>query len=425
MKSTAVSLMIAIATVGFTAAGCGAREQEETTLPKSEFKFGKEPQFAISKLSALPKATPLDSIPYLATSNGVPKDETCFLATKEAQFWDTQNPVVLKQLKAMEAEIETAVLAWTRDTLYPERTFSFHARFEAPVIKHVSPAQVRLSPQQKCVDNVAMLFPNGARTITTQFGAEEFFYESKSPIDQQLIKKMEPKAKAAKCLVKALPYDYPQAIDTKGKPLKDAKGRPQFKGPNGELLNKKDIPKLKKRPVFKWSLTCHKPVFFAVGDLQADAWSSEADPAKCSVNLIYWDATPRVPECPEFNDAGFGVEQITEQNAVKVKVTADGETVSQTIPFNERQAIQISGRMVVWVVATPIEEGALLSIDSFVIAPNSGDKTLLESWKNKNNKSAKNPSSSAKSPSSSAKTPSHKGSARPEAPTNEKIMTSY
>ncbi|MCU0663357.1 MAG: hypothetical protein MUC50_13655 [Myxococcota bacterium] len=381
MKTGAVSWMFAAAVLGLSAMGCGAREPEETTLPKTEFKYEEEPQFSISKLSALAKANSLNSVPFLASAEGLPSEQECYVPAKQSLYWKTANPSVLKQLKSIKTEIENAILAWSKDSIFPDQSSAFQVSFEQPVIRHASLDSVRLSPQQECVTNPATLFPNGARTITTLFGAHELFYESTSPISQQVIKKMGPKAKAAKCVLKSKPYDYPQATDGRGKPLKDEKGRLQFKGPDGELLKKKDLPKPNKRPVFEWSLSCKEPVYFAVGDLQPEAWSNEADPAKCTVNLIYWDATPRLPNCAELTDAAFGVEEIPGTNEVMVKVTADGETVTRQIPFNERQSFQVAGRIVVWVVPTPIEEGALLSIDSFVLAPNTGDKTLLQSWK--------------------------------------------
>jgi hypothetical protein len=376
-----IGLFFIVAT-GWAVHGCAGRQEQDSSLTEASAQEPlDEPAFTMGGFSVSPKASFGGVIPYLAEGPGDVSEKTCYVPVKKPQVWKTQNPIVLEKINTHKAEIQSAVVNWAREKLYPNQDYNFHVSLESPFIRHVPLEDLKLSPEQDCITDPSTPFAPETKTITTQFGAKEMTFESHAPnFTQSDFKKLIPKAQAAKCRLKGQPWQYSMAQDEKGKPLKDEKKRPQFKGPAGELLLKKDIPSMAKRPVLSWTLICKEPLFFALGDLPPDAWSSEADPAKCSVNLIYWDKTPRPLDCSELSDVGFGVQEIPGDNEVLVKAKADGQTATQKMKYNERQSMLVAGRILLWVTPKKIVEGALLQVDSFALAPNSGDKTQLEAW---------------------------------------------
>ena len=110
-------------------------------------------------------------------------------------------------------------------------------------------------------------------------------------------------------------------------------------------------------------------LWLAWGDLPKESWAKESDPALCSLNLVDYDATPRVPACDKHREAGFGVEPGDEDGPVVLKVASDGVVVKKTAKYGQETMIQAGDRVVVWVTATPIEEGADLKVDSLVLDP--------------------------------------------------------
>jgi hypothetical protein len=168
---------------------------------------------------------------------------------------------------------------------------------------------------------------------------------------------------------------YVPALDKDGKQIRNQDGKKLYTSPNGELITKKQIPPLKKHVACEWTLSSGAPLYFAFGDLPDKAWARELSPDKCSLNLVFDDVVPRIPECPELNEAGFGVKRGKSPDQVVISVTVDNQTSSAEIPFGRVGMVTAGKRVVVWVRASKIEEGAYLTIDSLVLDPaNQGRK---------------------------------------------------
>ncbi len=402
MRNKIIVYLILAGNIGLLGTACGPKK-ESTPAAVAPSKFEDEPEFRIADLTLLGQVTTEAELPYLIGPSGARSETPCYAVTDKPQSWATKNPRVLHGLQNNDATIQSRVIAWAQDQLLPAESSSnsggWQVAFEGHTIVHAGIEQVRLAEDAECIDETAAL-PAGSMTVTTLFGVRELAFKSAAPIDAATMKKMRGAAKKARHRLKARSFDYPRAEDAAGNPLKDEKGRPLFDGPNGEHLLRSKIPKPKNRPVFEWTLTLGEPLFIAFGDLPGDMWGRELDPARCSVNLIYDDPTPRLPECAESGDAGFGISTGSSPDSVKVKVAADGETVTEEIPFNTRQRLQVAGRVVLWIVAQKLEEGAVLNIDSLVLAPGSGPDGALDSFGgNKKRRPKKGPGAPQRRPS--------------------------
>ena len=388
MKMRQHSWICSLVGIGFILTSCawfqgkGSKTESPAAIESyTTTQHGDEPEVTFAGFSILQAASTSGVSPYLATPEGDLSKGTCFSAAPQYPVWQTENPEIIQKLSEHTAEIEKAILAWAREAFLPvyiTGAMELRAGFEEIVINHTPLEGLRLSPEQNCIEDARCSFPANSRTITTQFGARKITFKSEKMLDPKDLKAIRTAAETSGFQLTAQRFDYPKAMGPDGNRLKDEKDRPLFLGPEGEKINWSEIPKPKKRPVLGWSLQLETPLYFAVGDLIPGSWASEADPDKCSLNLVFSDPTPRVPDCPELNVAGFGVEKSTLFDAVTVKVTADGITETRQVQFGKRQAIQLGGRVIVWVEPTSLEEGAKLTIDSFVIDP--GSTPPPEEW---------------------------------------------
>ncbi len=408
MKHRFLFFLLFAAAPSLFAFACGARNDTVETLAPPE-KMEGEPEFDIAGFQVLKEAKTAAVLPYLMGYDGTLVETPCWAVTKNTKSWQTENPSVLKDMEKHDVAIQGAVMAWARNVLLPPDTSwnivsSWRVALEKPQIVHANLEHIRLLEDQQCIDEQTVALPQKSKTVTTLFGALELHFESKTPLDAKLLKKMRKAARKASARLKSVQYEYPRAVDAGGEPLKDEKGRPLFQGPSGEHLLRFKIPKPKNRPVFEWKLVFRKPLYVAFGDLPSHVWVREVDPLQCSVNLIFDDTTPRVPECAGAKGTGFGVATGGSPETVVVKVTTDGTTVSEEVPFNTRKMIQVAGRVIVWVTPKKLEEGALLNIDSLVLAPdsNSGDApvSFSKNKKRSSRKKSKRPTSTPPASSS-------------------------
>ncbi len=403
MRNKIIVYLILAGNIGLLGTACGPKK-ESTPAAVAPSKFEDEPEFRIADFTLLGQVTSEAELPYLGGLSGQRSETLCFAVTEKTRSWQTKNPRVLQALQNNNDAVQAKIIAWAGDLLLPSGDSShpgvnWKVAVGGHTIVHTEIDNLRFAEDSECIDETAAL-PPSSRTVTTLFGVRELEFKSAIPIDAPTVKKMRGAAKKSRHRLKARAYDYPRAEDAAGNPLKDEKGRPLFAGPNGEHLLRSKIPKPKNRPVFEWTLALGEPLFVAFGDLPDDAWGRELDPARCSVNLIHDDPTPRVPECAESGDAGFGISSGNSPDSVKVKVAADGETTSEEIPFNTRKRLQVAGRVVVWIVAQKLEEGAVLSVDSLVLAPGSSPEGALDSFSgNKKRRPKKNPNAPQRRPS--------------------------
>jgi hypothetical protein len=236
----------------------------------------------------------------------------------------------------------------------------------------------------KCIGEKTGKLPQGSRAVTTLFGARVFHFKSPKPVDNETLVAMRKAIRKAGMKIEEA-ESYVLARDDNGKTKVNPEGKKLYTSPDGKLILKKQIPRPKDRVAYEWTLLSKTPIYFAWGELPSEALKREFNKEKCALNLVFNDATPRVPECP-FQEAGFGVLPWPEPSEAVVRVTADHITRSEIVAFDKVQMIQVGGRVVVWVKAEKIEEGALLKVDSLVLDPGAGPPDALKSFAPQNPK---------------------------------------
>jgi hypothetical protein len=137
--------------------------------------------------------------------------------------------------------------------------------------------------------------------------------------------------------------------------------------PDGTLVPAREVPAPAKKPIYEIVFTIRDTLFFAAGDMPSTYWTLQDEQVKCEVNLIFDDIIPRVPECAEFGEAGFGVSQAEEENEVVVKISGDGATFEKIMKYNQADIILAGGRIIAWVTPRSLQEGAVLEIHTLVL----------------------------------------------------------
>ncbi|MDJ0764219.1 MAG: hypothetical protein QNJ97_14650 [Myxococcota bacterium] len=389
LKATLNWIALYSAVIGVLVCGCSSAQTSKKpplTLPKTHV-TGKEPEFRAAGFFVLPKATVKTPLPYLARPDGTPMDLLCFKAAKELDPWDTAHRQTLIHMSRQKAAITKAVLAWFSETIASLDIPGVHGQkwkvnIETPAILHAPRSKVRFIDGMQCLGANTGRPPKGSRPVTTLFGARIFYFESPVPIAHKSLVAMKRHFRKSRMKLKEA-VSYVPARDENGNPRVNPEGKNLYTSPDGRLITKKQIPRLRDRVAYRWSLSSKTPIYFAWGELPGDAVAREFQQEKCSLYLVFNDAIPRIPECPELKEVGFGVSPGEQPDEVVVKVTTDDEVESATTAFDTRVMIQVAGRAVVWVTPQKVEEGAFLTIDSFILDPGSGSPSALTSFAKK------------------------------------------
>lgn len=350
-------------------------------------KTATEPEFEIGSFHTLGAATQQSMIPYLGQKDGSLVETPCFEGNRKARQWKTQNSSIIETLEMRKDEVSSAVLEWFKAQLETPPSnavlsnWSVSIDAENVLIRHAKNEDVALAEDQQCFTEKIRALPNGSKVVTTLFGATKFNITSRAPLDFQEVKQLRNGIRKAGAKLHSLP-SYNRAKDKKGRPI-FKKGKPMFEAPNGILVFKKDVPRPKDRPVYEMTLKIPKGLFVAFGDMPAFHIEEEKGPAVCKINLIFDDMVPRIPNCPEIKDIGFGVSMADEEGSVIVKAATEGETGQSVIPYGTVGLVQAGGTGVAWVTPKRLEEGAFLQIDAWVLHPSDKKSENLMKFKYK------------------------------------------
>jgi hypothetical protein len=354
------------------ACGCGGAQEETVAKPK-KVKVD-EPIFKVQSIGPLAAAVSSPRLPFLLGADGAVIDTPCFERASGLAPWETQRAVVLDKLDESQVAISKAISAWVEAEILSSEPLGalkgkLQASFEDPMVVSAPDAKVRLAADQKCIDPKSRFLPEGARAVTTLFGAKVLVLRGKDELSKAQIKALRKAAKKAKVGFRPSP-GFLRAIDAAtGAFAADEAKRPLFVGPDGKPVAADRLPPTEDLPTNGFELVMYEPLWLAFGDLPKERWGKENDPAVCNLNLVDYDATPRVPACDKDREAGFGVEPGDEDGTVVLKVASDGVVAKKTAKYGEETMIQAGDRVVVWVTAAPIEEGADLKVDSLVLDP--------------------------------------------------------
>jgi hypothetical protein len=354
------------------ACGCGGAQGETVKKPKPA--KVDEPIFKVQSIGPLSAAMSNPKLPFVIGADGAVIDTPCFERATGLDSWETQRAVVLEKLEENQAAISKEISAWAEAEILSfgplgELKGKLQASFEEPMVISAPDAKVRLALDQKCIDEKSRFLPDGARAVTTLFGAKVLVFRGKDALSKSQLKALRKAAKKAKVGFRPSP-GFLRAIDAEtGAFAATETKQPLFVGPDGKPVTEDRLPPAEDLPTNGFELVMYEPLWLAWGDLPKERWGRENDPAMCNLNLVDYDATPRVPACDKDREAGFGVEPGDEDGTVVLKVASDGVVAKKTAKYGEETMIQAGSRVVVWVTAAPIEEGADLKVDSLVLDP--------------------------------------------------------
>ncbi len=350
--------------------GCGSGAAQAPAGPQT-MAAPEEPSFEIGAFGVLREATRDRKLPCLMDAENQRVETPCFQEVRKPLTWETRNPEVLRLFEARRGDITASVLAWYKGALLPAEmqgvdTARWTFEIEKAVVRHVPPKKTAFAEDQACIPADRSALPPEIRTVTTLFGATELRFRSDPPLDRQRVKAMRLEAQKHKMRLVAV-NGYTRATDEGGAPKVGPNQEKLFNSPTGELIPKKALPLPKDRLTAQWRLIMPKPLYFAFGDLPPDRWQREMLPDACAVFLVFDDAVPQLPECAQFDQAGFGARRAKTPGKVVIRVATQEDTFTREVPFGERSLIQAGGQILVWVTPKQIEEGAHLKIDSLVL----------------------------------------------------------
>jgi hypothetical protein len=335
--------MIPAGLLALLVGACGGAPEPVPEAPRPPPVPVEEPTFKVWEMGALARARTDAPVPFLIDGAGAPVETPCFERARGLKPWDTGRAQVISKLEANGEAIRAAIRAFALEPIFSgdeELASTLAVAWEVPAIVHAPGGKVRLAADQACIDPGARSLPEGARAVTTLFGARELRFTGQEPLAKDRLAALRKAAEKAKLRFRPLTAE-------------------------GE-------PATGKRPAHGFRLSFPSPLWFAWGDLPKEAWGREQDPAECRLNLVFDDVVPRVPECGGPADVGFGAVRGESAGAVVLKVSADGVTAGATAKAGETVMVQAGGRVIVWLTPTPIVEGVEVAVDTLVLDPGGG-----------------------------------------------------
>lgn len=336
-----------------------------------------EPHFAVHRFDVMAQAIQKPALPWLRAADNADNAADaevppCFATRTASETWITDNPMIKANITHRANDIQERILDWliatplkNRDKASAMRTLQI--TLDDLTVVHADHGALRLQHPASCIDDDTRMPRHDQRIITTAFGAKTLIFRNEIPLDKTLLNAIKAFAKRGRYTYRATPT-YPKALDDNGRPMRK-KNAWLHVAPDGELVPAREVPPPARRPVFEFTLTFDDALYFADGDLPPTTWSLENTPERCHIHLIFDDIVPRAPECTELKDAGFGVARSDTPEHLVVKISAGNSIAQATVPWNTPSRIETGGQVVAWVTARPMEEGAILEVDSLVLHP--------------------------------------------------------
>jgi hypothetical protein len=166
-------------------------------------------------------------------------------------------------------------------------------------------------------------------------------------------------------------FVYEAAIDESGEPMMTPEGKELYTSPTGEFIPVDEVPPPEKRLMEKWTVRSDKPLYFGFKEIPDDAWRKESKKDTCNVILIPDQLDPINPECAEFQEVGFSVTVLPDDDKpVSLTMTlGEEEHKGVQLGWDEGKKIQINDRMFLWLKPEKVEVGVHLLVNSLVLDP--------------------------------------------------------
>ncbi len=347
--------------------GCGSKTPEITAPVDTQPKKG--PDYEV--FAPLDRATMEVSLPVIV---GTDEPEDCFKPV-EGLAYEEADVVLKEQISQHMPEIKGALAAWLVNDLEPvgvneAMVKKWDISLEDVVVMDLPRDQLRFVDDPQCLSGKGWV-PEGQHVVVTYFGAKTFKFETSVPLDQGIQEELLG-AVGMKNIVmesEAL-FVYEAALDEAGEPLLDPEGNRLYTSPSGDFIAEADIPPVEKRKMKNWILKSENPIYFAFKEFPKDAWRKEGAKDKCNIILIPEALSPQKPDCPEFQESGFSVSIIDDEDQpVSITIKTGEGLKGVTLAWKEPTKIQVNDRIIIWLMPEKVEVGVNLWLNSLVINP--------------------------------------------------------
>jgi len=231
--------------------------------------------------------------------------------------------------------------------------------------------QIRFTGGPECLEKSGWL-PDGQHLAVAYFGATQFDFESSLPLNMDIQQAMlETLGMENIMLESEALFVYEAAMDDNGEPMLNPEGKELYTSPTGEFITVDEVPPPEKRLMEKWSLKAERPLYFGFKEIANDAWRKEKKKDKCNLILIPDQLDPQAPECAEFQEVGFSVTILPDdEKPVSLTMTlGEEEHKGVQLGWGEGKKMQVNDRMILWLKVEKVEVGVDLFINSLVLDP--------------------------------------------------------
>jgi len=355
--------LVSIVAIGATGCGEKAPEVQDPVDAKP-----KGPDYEV--FAPLDQARMDVVVPMLVGAD----DEGCFLAAEGVE--PAEADIVTKELVAdNQSGVTGAIVKWLVEDLAPSGLTTSLANgwtitVEDLAVLDVPRDKVRFGPDPQCLSKSGWL-EDGKHLATTLIGALKINFEAKLPVTQDLQEEML-RAVGLKSIVMESEslFVYEQAVGGDGMPMQDPEGNQLYTSPSGEFIPEKDVPPVEARKMTKWSFSAPKPIYFAFKEFPRDGWRKEGERDKCNVIIIPDALTPQPPDCAEFQESGFAVTVLeNEDKPVSLTIKTGEEIKGVQLAWKEAAKIQVNDRIILWIMPEMVEVGVNLWVNSLTINP--------------------------------------------------------
>ncbi|MDJ0762736.1 MAG: hypothetical protein QNJ97_07070 [Myxococcota bacterium] len=252
--------------------------------------------------------------------------------------------------------------------LTEELTRAWQVKADGLVLATVPNEALRFVEEQQCFNENGKL-PKGVHLATTLIGAHTLEFQTDRPINPEIQEEMLSAVGAENMTIESDAFfSYKKVLDKRGNPVKNAAGEVLFESPDGQPITEKEVPPPENRYMKKWVLKSERPIYFAYQVPPKKTIRHERKTDLCDVYLVWNDAAPQTPDCPEFQEAVFWIRKEDDGNAILTLKTSD-KTVTQEFYLGASGMVQVDSRILLWLKVKEIEEGARVLINSLVLNP--------------------------------------------------------
>jgi hypothetical protein len=360
-------VLVLLAAALTTLAACGDKKPETQTQEKAK---PKGPDYQV--FAPLEKLTFEPTLPVII---GADELFPCFQVVEDVAPAEA-DIMVKDMLEKQNKHIAQLIRDWFTneleiDGVSPTVASKWTITPVNPVALEVPRDRVRFAPDPECLSKKGWI-PKGQQLAVVLFGAAQFDFESTLPLNLNIQESMLESLGMKNIILESEAlFVYEPALDGNGEPMVTPEGKELFTSPNGEFIPVEEVPPPEKRLMDKWTMKSDVPIYFGFKEIANDAWRKESDKEKCNLILIPDQLNPQLPECAEFQEVGFSV-TILEDDDKPVSLTmtlGEEEHKGIQLAWGEGQKTQVNDRMILWLKAKKVEVGVDLQVNSLVLDP--------------------------------------------------------